>query len=79
MMVQERDDGPLDLSVLVEVVRHNKILDIFYIKPIGFLRGQTWHERNRRVKDGTKTSDLSNWKNGVAMYGNEKVVMMAGG
>lgn len=79
MMVQERDDGFLDLSVLVEVVRYNKILDIFYIKLIGFLRGQTWYERNRRVKDGIKIFDLSNWKNGVVMYGNEKVVMMVGG
>lgn len=29
------------------VVRHGRFLDIFYIKPIGFLRYQKWSERNR--------------------------------
>ena len=35
----------------------------FDIKPIGFLSDQMWNERNRN-QDGSKTFDLSIWKDG---------------
>lgn len=44
------------------------------MKPTGFLRDQLWYERDRRVKDGSKTFDLSNWETGVTIYGNGEAV-----
>lgn len=60
--LQMRTDGDLDQVIAMEVV------DVGFV---GWIDQMCGYDRKQGVKDGSKTFDLSNWKNGVAMINME--------